>query len=191
MSASYYHPGLQRVTRKSRAVAGQNISEGRYARQVAMFFVFLLFVVMSLLLGLVTKKPETVLALAAGLILALAIIRWPVVGTYSSASIAILFDFLPSAFVHTLLSDMGIFRNLSYKGLPEFVYVSLFEIVVVLTMASALVRRFHNHQKVDKGALYWPMLAFGAMVLFGMVYGILSGGDFKIRSGKYARSSTW
>src|SRR5207253_849849 len=69
---------------------------------------------------------------------------------------------------------------LSYRGLPQFVYVSLFELIVALTLASALVRRFHAHEKMERGPLYRPLMGFGAIVLIGELNGLTTGGDFKI-----------
>jgi O-antigen ligase len=180
MSLSYYNYYNQtRITRPSRVVSGQ----GMYARNsrglMAALLVFALFVGLAALLP-VMKKPEIVLVLAAGLVAVLGIIRWPILGTYIVVILPILFDGFPSAFVSTPISEMGVFRNLSYRGLPEFVYISLFELVVALTLASALMRRFNAHKKLERGPLYRPLMAFGAMVVLGELNGLTTGGDFKI-----------
>lgn len=142
--------------------------------------VFALFAAMGLLFMIVPDKPETVMALGAGLTVVLAIMRFPVIGTYTCVLLGLLFDGLPSPWVHTFASDLGVFRNLSTRGLPDAVLVSMFEVVVLLTMISVFARRFHAHQKVTRGVLFLPVMLYGAMVLFGEVNGVLSGGDFKI-----------
>lgn len=144
------------------------------------FLVLLAFMGLALLLLSSPDKPEIILALGVSLIFAVCIIRWPVTGTFMALVMATLFDTLPSTYAHTFFSDLGVFRNLSYVGLPEGVMISLFEIVIVVSMVSALVHRFHERKKLVRGPLFWPMLAFGGMILLGEVSGIMSGGDFKI-----------
>jgi hypothetical protein len=162
-----------------RVLAGQRELMGHSRGPVANMLVFVLFVGLALLLP-VTKKPEIAVVLGVGLTAALAILRWPIVGTYTLVILPILFDAFPNAFISTFISEMGVFRNLSYRGLPDFVYVSIFELVAGLTLASALVRRFNDHTKLARGPLYRPLMAFGAMVVMGEVIGLGTGGDFKI-----------
>src|SRR5438477_6980116 len=181
MSTAYNKATAKSTPRQSRTVAGQTVRTNRSAGGlIAMLVVFILFGGLSLLLSIVSQKPETVIALGVALIVVLAIVRWPVVGTFISVTMTVLFDGFPSPYVHTFFSDLGVFRNLSYRGLPESVVISMFEVVVLLSLISALAQRFHQHKKLVRGPLFGPMMAFGAMVLFGEVNGLLSGGDFKI-----------
>ncbi len=138
------------------------------------------FAGLGLLLVSTPDNPDIIFALGVSLIFALCIIRWPVTGTYMALVMSILFDTLPSAHAHTVFSDLGVFRNLSYLGLPDGVTVSLFELVILVSLLSSIVHRFHQRERLVKGPLFWPMLAFGAMIVAGEVSGILSGGDFKI-----------
>jgi hypothetical protein len=143
------------------------------------FLVLLCFLGLALLSESVADKPEVIFALGISLILAVCIVRTPVVGTYMSAAIAILFDTLPSAYSSTPLSTLGIFRNLNYLGLPDSLVVSLFEVVLTLSLVSALFQRFHARKKLRQGPLFRPLLAFGACVVIGEILGIMGGGDFK------------
>lgn len=142
--------------------------------------VFLLFIAISVLFLFVPAKPEIVLVLAAAMTVVLAIIRWPIVGTFTCLILAVNFDSLPSPWYNNVISELGVFRNLSYKGLPQFVWISIFELLVVLTLSSAVVRRWHSHRRLLRGALFPPIMLFGAMVLFGEINGLMTGGDFKI-----------
>src|SRR4051812_49372082 len=173
-------PGTAEGLRRVRPVAGHKARNRGIGRFFAVSLVFLVYLGMCLAFLAVPNKPETVLALAVGFTVCLCIVRWPIVGTFTCMIIAILFDSLPSPYVHTLISEMGVFRNLSYKGLPQAVWLSLFEVLVVLTLASVLVRRWHAHEKMVRGALFLPIVAYGATVAFGEINGLLSGGDFKI-----------
>ena len=177
MSVSYYRS--TKTIRSSRVLAGQTQHAGSARGLAANVLVFLLFVGLAMVLA-VAKKPEIAVVLGVGLTAALAIVRWPGIGTYTLVILPVLFDAFPSQYIHTFISEMGIFRNLSYRGLPEVVYISIFEIVVVLTLASALVRRFNAHEKLQRGPLYRPIMFFGAMVLMGEIIGLSTGGDFKI-----------
>src|SRR5438034_2404 len=131
MSVTYYNQ--RSVIRPSRVVSGQRMYTRQSRGLLATLLVFALFLALAPLLS-VSKKPEIALVLAGGLVAVLGIIRWPIFGTYLSAIMPILFDGFPSAFVSTPISQMDVFRNLSYRGLPQFVYVSLFELVVGLTL---------------------------------------------------------
>src|SRR5947209_9659707 len=135
--------GLRRI----RPVAGNKPRKRGVGRFFAISLVFLVFLGMSLAFLAVPNKPETVLALAVGFAVVLCIVRWPIVGTFTCLILTIIFDSLPSPYLRSVIAEMGIFRNLSYKGLPQAVWVSMFEVVVVLTLASVLVRRWHSHEK--------------------------------------------
>jgi hypothetical protein len=177
--------------RRTREVAGQNVHARGWVGLAGMLVVLMSFSVLALLMKAVAEKPEIILALAAGLIVIISVIRWPVVGTYIAILLAILFDTLPSPYANTLISDLGVFRNLSSRGLPDGVLVSLFELLLALGVASALIHRFNARQKLVKGPLFWPVMALGAIVLFAEINGVLTGGDFKtslleIRSLSYA-----
>lgn len=175
-----YNPTIHRVPRRTRAVAGQGLSSIGLGGFLATVAVILLFSGMSMLVVLLPKRPEMVLALGAGLIVALLIIRQPVAGTYLTVVLTLLFDAFPSNYVQTIFSELGVFSNLSSRGLPQAAIVSLFELVLGLALASAIVRRFHHYQAVDRGPLFWPMMALGGIVFMGEINGILSGGDLKI-----------
>ena len=138
------------------------------------------FTGIALLLMLAPEKPQTILALAVGLIGALCIMRWPIVGTCVAVVLTIMFDVYPSAWVHAPTADLGVFSNLSNRGLPNGVVVSLFELVITLTLVSSLAQRFHRRMPFMRGELFLPLMAFGVMVLIGEVNGVLTGGDFKI-----------
>ncbi len=155
----------------------------RTGEYLAGLAVLIAFAGVSLLALVLPDKIQLALALGVGLIAALCIIRWPVSGTYVTAGIAILFDGLPSNLVHTWLSDADIFRNVVYLNAPE--------IVLTVALASALFRRFHVHKGLNQGPLFWPMLMFGALVVIGEIIGLLGGGNFRHRCGKYALSSIW
>ncbi len=178
MSVTYHH-NQRRIARPSRIVSGQGVYARRSRGLVALLLVFTLFMGLAALLNIMPNT-EMVFIMAVVLVAALAIIRWPVVGTYIACIFPVLFDGFPNAFVSTFISEMGVFRNLSYRGLPQFVYISLFELVVVLAMGSVLVRRFHSHVKLDRGPLYRPLMCFGVMVLIGELNGLSTGGDVKI-----------
>jgi hypothetical protein len=139
-----------------------------------------LFGALSALLMLVPDKPEIVIAIGIGLIGALSIVHWPVMATYMAVLVTILFDVLPSTYAHTFIADLGIFRNLSSVGLPDAVVVSLFEVVVALALAASLFQRFHQRRRLARGPLFWPLIGFGSMVVFGELQGLVSGGDFTI-----------
>jgi hypothetical protein len=145
-----------------------------------MLATFAAFVGLAAMLWLMPDNFETVLALGAGLIMAISIVRRPVVGTYIAVVTAILFDALSSAYVQTFISELGVFRNLSYRGLPDGVEVSLFEVMVLLAVGSALAHRFHRRQPLVRGPLFWPMVWFVLMVVIGEAIGLFTGGDFKI-----------
>src|SRR3954467_2094561 len=128
MSTAYY-PQQAKKVRRSRVVAGQHLHTPKLGGYMASFGVLLLFAVLGLMVAVLPKKPELVVLLAAGVTSALSIVRWPVLGTYISAALAILFDVFPNAFVSTPISEMGIFRNLSTRGLPQAVFLNLFELI--------------------------------------------------------------
>ena len=151
--------------------AGQHLHTPKLGGYMATFGVLLLFVVLGLAVAVLPKRPELVVLLAAGVTGALSIVRWPVLGTYISAALAILFDVFPNEFVSTPISEMGIFRNLSTRGLPQAVFLNLFELIVLLTLASVLVRHFHDRKKLARGPLYGSTLVFGVIVLMGRLTG--------------------
>src|SRR6187549_1029352 len=118
--------------------AGRSIGPAQGTRRstgvAVTFWMLVSFLGLSYLLVSVPDKPEIVFALALSLVLAACIVRWPVTGTFMAIVMATLFDGLPSPYAHTLFSDLGVFRNLSYLGLPEGVVVSLFELVVAVSL---------------------------------------------------------
>lgn len=142
--------------------------------------VLLAFLGLALLLQSVPDTPDLIFTLGVSLILAICIIRLPITGTYMALVMTILFDGLQSEYIQTFFSTMGVFRNLSYRGLPEGLVISLFELVIVVSMASALIHRFHERKKLVHGPLFWPMIAFAGIISVGEVYGLITGGDFKI-----------
>lgn len=166
--------------RRIRPVAVQQNRRFAAGAFFARTFAFLVFLVTPVLFLFVPSKPETVVALAVGVVVVMCILRWPIVGTFSCLVLAILVDSLPSVYSHTILSELGVFRNLSTKGLPQAFMMSMFEIVVALTLASALFRRFHAHQKSKRGAMAFAILAYTGVVMMGEANGVLTGGDFKI-----------
>ncbi len=138
---------------------------------VAGLGVFAAFAAVGLLSLVLSNKSSTLPALGAGIVVALCVIRWPVLGTYLTTGIAILFDQFSSATVRTLISNADIYRNVVYLNVPE--------ILLILALGSALVRRLHRHERLKQGPLFWPMVIFGALVVVGEIIGMLGGGDFK------------
>jgi hypothetical protein len=116
-------------------------------------------------------KIQMVVLAGLGLVAALCIIRWPVSGVYLTTILAILFDGQSSQFVHTLISDADIYRNIVFLNAPE--------IILALALVSALSRRFHMHRKSNQGPLFWPMMLLAALVIVGETIGLLGGGVFK------------
>ena len=59
--------------------------------------------------------------------------------------------------------------------------VSPLEVYLVLTAISWSVRRmWHRDMRLHKGQLFWPALAFAASLVFGLAYGLGTGGDLRI-----------
>lgn len=129
------------------------------------------FAAVGLLSLVLVDKSSILPALGAGIVVALCVIRWPVLGTYLTAGIAILFDQFTSATVSTLISNADVYRNIVYLNVPE--------ILLILALGSTLVRRLHRHERLNQGPLFWPMVIFGALVVVGEIIGMLGGGDFK------------
>lgn len=138
------------------------------------------FAAISLLALLLPDRPDTVLMLTVGLFVAIVVMHQPLIGTYIAAALTILFDTLPSPYVRIFTADLDIYRPLNARGLPDWFIFSIFELLVLLTLASVLVKRFTARRHMDRGPLLLPMLAFGGMILMGEFISVLTGGDFKI-----------
>ena len=143
----------------------------RVGQQVARSGVLIAFAAVSLLALALPDKIQMIVLAGVGLIAALCIIRWPVSGLYVTAIVAILFDTQSSPYVHTLISDADIFRNVVFLNAPE--------IILVLALVSALSRRFHKHKTLSQGPLFWPLMILGVLVIVGEIIGLMSGADFK------------
>jgi hypothetical protein len=101
----------------------------------------------------------------------------PRIGFYFALGFTLLFEnggpdmvMEPGAYFH---------RSLQEKMLWRGVIVSPLEILLLVTGVSLLVRHLAGRRDVfRKGALYGPVLLFGAMVVFGYLRGAIGGGGF-------------
>ena len=140
----------------------------------------LAFVALTYLFRVAIARPDTVLTLGAILLGAVAIIRRPITGIYITIVTTIVTDTYASPYVQTVLSEMGFFRNLNLLGFPKSVTITMFEVVLIVTLLRVLIGRFGQGLPLVRGPLWAPMLVVGAMVALGEVNGILTGGDFKV-----------
>jgi hypothetical protein len=138
------------------------------------------FAGLAVLFKVVDDRPETVLSLGLVLLGVMAVLRWPIVGTYLAVLSTIILDTFPSPYVQTVISEMGFFRNLNLLGLPSAVTFNMFEVLLSLSLLRAVIGHFHRYRGIRTGPVFWPVVLFGAMVLLGTVNGLLTGGDFKI-----------
>ena len=152
----------------------------RLGQWAALLAVIGAFAALSGLFIVAKQRPETVITLAAVLLGIIMTFYRPIVGLYLAVAATILVDTFPSQWVHTFISDMGLYRNLNLLGMPESVTISMFEILVGVALLRAGIGQFHRGQGVRRGPLFWPIVIFAAVVLLGEVNGLSSGGDFKI-----------
>jgi hypothetical protein len=118
-----------------------------------------------------------VLASIAGLILAALVVRWPVTGFYVVVGCVLLIEQEPLQY-HDLTDRLYIFYwppNLAGFIERPIGLVMLFVLVVLV-----LHRLAKRQRPLTGGALFLPFLCFLLCVAFGVVHGLISGGDFKI-----------
>lgn len=138
------------------------------------------FAALAVLFKVVDDRPETVISLSLVVLGVMAVLRWPIAGTYLAVLSTIILDTFPSPYVQTIISEMGFFRNLNLLGLPSAVTFNMFEVLLSLSLLRAVIGHFHRYGGIRTGPVFWPVVLFGAMVALGTVNGLLTGGDFKI-----------
>lgn len=120
-------------------------------------------------------------ALPVVLVLA-AVVRRPVFGLYTLFAAALLIPANPLHTADAIIDVIPFFTNLSDSGSLNVsgFGVTPAEIVMALAFIGLIGRDRTNQQSVPVGRLMTPYLAFGAVVVFGEVNGLLHGGNFKL-----------
>ena len=149
-----------------------------FRQGVAALATVAVFAGLAALFGVVGDRPETVISLGLVLLSVMAVLRWPIVGTYLAVLSTIILDTFPSPYVQTIVSEMGFFRNLNLLGLPSAVTFNMFEVLLSLSLLRAVIGHFHRYRGIRTGPVFWPVVLFGVMVLMGTANGLLTGGDF-------------
>jgi O-antigen ligase len=111
------------------------------------------------------------------LILVLVIIRWPITGFFAAAACAVLVEENPLR-IHIVTDELNIFfwpPNLAGQIERPFGYLVLF-VLLVLIGHNLLKRR----TPLMGGKFLLPLLCFLSCIVVGIVYGLATGGIFKI-----------
>ena len=150
-------------------------------RSDAILFIVIFITVFSLtplllLVGL-TAGFGLVLGVAASLIIAALIVRWPLAGVYIATGCVLLIEESP-LFTPILTDHLPVFYwPPGLEGLIERPIGFLF----LFTLFMLVCHRLINRQKtLEGGALLLPFLLFLLCVAGGVLHGLASGGDLKI-----------
>jgi hypothetical protein len=127
------------------------------------------------------------LAILGAIIVPIVLWRYPKFCAYTILASVCLFETLPLNWPDSLTDKVPFFWNLNTvlqryahsgtHGLP----LSPFEIFLVLGTAFSLFRSVYSSSADPRiGRLFWPILAYMTFVAWGWIYGVGTGGDFKI-----------
>ncbi len=118
----------------------------------------------------------------AGLVLVLPLL-WhrPVLGVYLLLGGATVFETFILGFPDSITDRVPFFQNMSSVGGPDFLITSAAEIVMVFSLGAVILRRMSTGQRpLELGPLFWAVAPYTAMVGFGLVYGVGTGGNWEI-----------
>ncbi len=118
----------------------------------------------------------------AGLVLVLPLL-WnrPVLGVYLLVGGATVFETFILGFPDSLTDRVPFFQNMSSVGGPDILITSAAEIIMVFSLGAVILRRMSTGQTpVELGPLFWAVAPYTAMVGFGLVYGVGTGGNWEI-----------
>ena len=118
-----------------------------------------------------------VLAGIAGLLLAAMVVRWPVSGFYVLVGCVVLIEQEPLQY--PILTDR-LYIFYWPPNLAGFVERPIGVIMLFVLLVLVLHRLAKRERPLWGGALFLPFLFFLLCVAFGVVHGLVSGGDFKI-----------
>ena len=107
-----------------------------------------------------------------------AVLAHPAIGLYALFGIGLLFEQLTIAGIEPI-TQTRLFQNIStYSPLP--VPVSAVDLLMLLTVLSAEIRRRREGAALRLGAFGRPVLGYAAVFLVGTVIGIARGSDFQL-----------
>jgi hypothetical protein len=121
-----------------------------------------------------------VMALAA-VILVPIIFRRPVIGVYILMATGVIIEEAPLKFGDSLTDQLPLFHDINGIIAVRGVYVNPAEVLMVVTAIGLLLKSSASGRpRLVGGPVFIPFTAFMAMIAFGVVHGVLTGGDLKI-----------
>ncbi len=144
------------------------------------------FLVISLImLGVAPLLVMLGLRVGAGLVIGIVgvivvgalLVRWPIIGFFLVAICALAVDQGPLAILGNKPEIYVFYWPSSFQGLPDRP-IGFFMLFIILAL---VIQGFLKRRKaLQGGALFYPYMAFLLCVVWGIVHGLTSGGDFKI-----------
>lgn len=137
----------------------------------------LLGVPLALLTMRSTPQP-TAIAFAILLFGAVCIVARPVIGLYLSVFLTLIGD-TQLAWWYPFIKNLSSQESVLYVH-DAFIFSPL-ELYLGLTLVVWLLSRLDvTRPPVERGALLWPVVAFGGLAIVGFVYGVATGGNLNI-----------
>jgi hypothetical protein len=153
----------------------------------------LLAIVFSIVVGLIFTFNSVDRPIFPALFIVLAVtpvILWrsPWLALYITFLSVCLFEMFKTPFKDSFTDSVPFFWNINtivqmYASDTQFnaIPFNLFEIFAVTAMICSTFRNIFTKQaNVYVGPLFWPILAYVLLVIFGWVHGMVTGGDFKL-----------
>ena len=153
--------------------------EQRRANRRTWMLVYLGVLGFSALIGVVTiASAPAPLALPLTMLMATAVVLTarPVVGMYLIGFLSLFTDGAVSSW-YPFLKSMSARESILYLG--NAAILSPLEVVLAITTVAWLLRLLidRGSGRFVRGALFWPMVVFGGLVLLGVMVGVATGGD--------------
>jgi hypothetical protein len=124
-------------------------------------------------------SPYFVLPFVAALA-GVALMVWPRLGLYTLFGAALLLEEWGIAGLEPITGQLHFFQNVSgYSPIP--IRLSAADLLALFTLVAWLLRRVVRANEPGRlGSLGWPILAYGAFFVIGLLVGIARGGDWNM-----------
>lgn len=167
------------MTARGIKTASALLRERRRSEQVLFLLLFIsaLCLVPLLVVVGVTVGFGTVIALTGILIVALLVVRWPLLGFFLVVGCVLVIDQTPLVLLNNQPEIYVFYWPPSLQGLPDRPIGFFILFVVVVVAIHALLKR---KKVLYGGALLPAYLFFMLCVLWGIVHGLMGGGNVKI-----------
>lgn len=148
-------------------------------RPLPIVVIGVLSLLVAVVAGLARGNPLFVAAIMVSVLMLPLIWQRPVLSVYILAGAAVVFETFGLGFSDSLTDQVPFFKSVSSEGGPGWLVVTPAETLMLVSLTFIALKRMSvGERPLRLGSMFWAVAPYTVMVVYGLVYGLGTGGHF-------------